>query len=90
VARSVNARVRAASLDLTTEDGLPGDPWSRQLLFASDPDNGYSTLPLPAPRLALRAGDLTVMAQRLRELSARLDVSRTHLAVATRLLRGLD
>ena len=33
----------------------------RQLLFASDPDNGYSALPLPAARLALRAGDLAAM-----------------------------
>ena len=79
----VNEHVRAAILSLTSDTGLPGEAWSRQLLFASDPDNGYATLPLPAVRLALRAGDLAAVGERLEELVRHLDRAAAHLAAAT-------
>ncbi|NNK47281.1 MAG: M20/M25/M40 family metallo-hydrolase [Gemmatimonadetes bacterium] len=86
--RRVNERLRSASRSLTSEDGLPGDAWSRQLLFASDPDNGYATLPLPAIRLALRAGDLGAVADRVRELADHLDLVAAHLKEARAVLEG--
>ncbi len=86
--RRISEKLRAASQSLTSEAGLPGDAWSRQLLFASDPDNGYATLPLPAIRLALRAGDLDAAAERLRELARHLDGAADFLAAASELLEG--
>jgi len=83
IAGRVNEHVRAATLSLTSDTGLPGEAWSRQLLFASDPDNGYATLPMPAVRLSLRAGDLEAVAGRLEELARHLDRAAAHLAVAT-------
>lgn len=87
-ARRVNEHLRAASLSLVNELGLPGDGWSRQLLFASDPDNGYATLPLPGVRLALRAGDLEATADRLEELAAHLMLAAEHVTVAGAILEG--
>jgi N-acetylated-alpha-linked acidic dipeptidase len=85
-ARAVNERLRAASRALTSETGLPGDPWSRQLLFASDPDNGYAALPMPAVRLALRAGDLEAVAARVEDLSLHLEEVAEQLRTATVIL----
>jgi len=87
-ARRVNEHLRAASLSLTSETGLPGDAWSRQLLFASDPDNGYATLPMPAVRLALRSGDLGATAERIDELAKHLILAADHLAAAAAILKG--
>jgi N-acetylated-alpha-linked acidic dipeptidase len=86
VAERVNEELRLASLALTSESGLPGEPWSRQLLFASDPDNGYATLPMPAVRIALRAGELSLAADRVEELGEHFELVATHLRTASSLL----
>lgn len=85
-AAEVNRRVRAATLSLTSDHGLPGDAWSRQLLFASDPDNGYATLALPAVRLALRGGNLRETSARIHELAGHLEDAAEHLEEAARLV----
>ncbi len=85
-ASRVNQHLRAASLSLTSDTGLPGEEWSRQLLFASDPDNGYATLPMPAVRLALRSGDLDAVADRVEELARHLARATRHLAAARAVL----
>jgi N-acetylated-alpha-linked acidic dipeptidase len=87
-AGAVNHHLRAASLALTSDRGLPGEEWSRQLIFASDPDNGYATLPMPAVRLALRAGDLEAVAERVEELAAHLAMAADHLVAARAVLEG--
>ena len=87
-ARRVNGLVRAASQALTSEEGLPGEAWSRQLLFAADPDNGYAALPLPAVRLALRSGDLLAASGRIDELARHLEKAGDHLAAARAVLGG--
>ena len=56
------------------------------MLFASDPDNGYATLPMPAVRLALRAGDLGAVAERIEELASHLDAAARHLVAARAVL----
>jgi N-acetylated-alpha-linked acidic dipeptidase len=86
--RRVNEHLKAVSRSLTNEAGLPGDAWSRQLLFASDPDNGYAALPMPAVRLALRAGDLGATAQRIDELAKHLTQAANHLTAASAILEG--
>jgi hypothetical protein len=82
----VNELVRGASQSLTSDVGLPGEAWSRQLLFASDPANGYATLPLPAVRLSLRGGDLSATSGRIDELARHLEKSSDHLAAARAVL----
>jgi hypothetical protein len=90
-AERINEEVRLASLALTSDAGLPGEAWSRQLLFASDPDNGYSTLALPAVRLALRAGDLGLAADRIQELAVHLGLVAEHLRSASGMLgKGME
>ena len=86
IAGRVNQHLRAASLSLASDRGLPGEEWSRQLLFASDPDNGYATLPMPAVRLALRAGDLEAVAERIEELARHLATAASHLVAARAVL----
>jgi N-acetylated-alpha-linked acidic dipeptidase len=86
IAGRVNQHLRAASLSLASDRGLPGEEWSRQLLFASDPDNGYATLPLPAVRLALRAGDLEAVGGRIEELARHLATAASHLVAARAVL----
>jgi N-acetylated-alpha-linked acidic dipeptidase len=86
LAQQVNHELRSASLAFTSEAGLPGDRWSRQLLFAADPDNGYATLPLPAAHLALRSGDVVRTEARIRELSERLEACGQRLEAARSLL----
>jgi len=83
---AVNGELRAVSRAFLGEHGMPGDSWTRQLLFATDPDNGYATLPLPGPRLTLRGGDLGGTADRLRELSIHMDRATRHLRRARELL----
>ncbi len=87
-ARRVNELVRGASQSLTSDVGLPGEKWSRQLLFASDPANGYATLPLPAVRLALRGGDLSATRERIDELARHLEKASDHLTEARALLEA--
>ena len=87
-ARRVNQTLRRVGLALTSPGGVPGDPWSRQLAFASDPANGYSTLPLPGIRLAMRAGDPEEVRLRLVELAEKLRAATDLLAAAREIADG--
>lgn len=78
----VNRRLRRANLAFLTPQGLSGDPWTRQLLFASDPANGYATLGLPSVRLALREMDVDELRRRVGELTARIDAATAEIAAA--------
>ncbi len=82
----VNRRLRRANLAFLTSRGLPGDPWTRQLLFVSDPANGYATLGLPTVRLAIREMDVGEVRGRLGELTERIDAAAAELASAADLL----
>lgn len=82
----VNRRLRRANLAFLTPRGLPGDPWTRQLLFVSDPANGYATLGLPSVRLAIRELDVGRLRDRLAELTEGLDDAAAELAAAEALL----
>ncbi|MFQ5747003.1 MAG: M20/M25/M40 family metallo-hydrolase [Gemmatimonadota bacterium] len=86
VLRGVNAELRRVGPTLTAPSGMPGDPWSRQLLFASDPDNGYATLPLPAIRVSLRERDPVAVSEGIETLARRVRAAAEHLVAARRAL----
>ncbi len=71
VAADVNAAQRMALRALTKSD--PDADWSRNLYVRDDPDNGYSPLILPGPRLALRNQDVAMLARELELLARHFD-----------------
>jgi len=44
----------------------------RNLVFASDRDNGYATIPLPSVSEAIRSEDEALMRQEIEDLAARI------------------
>lgn len=72
---------------LTRPDGLGTRPWYRSLEFASDMDNGYSTMVFPSVNEALRYGDPATVDRELRDLVQHIDAARDALERATRALR---
>lgn len=54
---SANALLRQVERRLLRAEGLPGRPFLRNLVFASDRDNGYANVQFPAIVEALRDGD---------------------------------
>ncbi len=69
---AVNARLRQVERKLTRPTGLPGRPMMRNLVFASDRDNGYATIALPGIAEALRDHDLDRARREVRDLAARV------------------
>jgi N-acetylated-alpha-linked acidic dipeptidase len=91
-ARSVldaaNASLLQVERSLTRPQGLRTRPWYRNLIYASDEDNGYATMPLPSVNEAIRSGDASVAAAELKDLAGHLDMATRALAAATNALRG--
>ena len=52
-----NAVLRTVEQEITREEGLPGRPGMRNLVFAADRDDGYATIALPGLAEAIRDGD---------------------------------
>jgi N-acetylated-alpha-linked acidic dipeptidase len=74
---------------LTRPSGLRDREWFRNLIYASDPDNGYADMIFPGVSNAARQGDralteaeLADLAQRFAAATAALDDARTALAGA--------
>lgn len=86
--QKANGRLRAAGRSLLSARGLPGSTWSHQLLFVSDPANGYATLPLPSLRLSLRQGDVQGFRDRCDELAGRLRAAARELDAAAAVVGG--
>jgi N-acetylated-alpha-linked acidic dipeptidase len=72
---------------LTRPEGLRSRPWYRALIYASDEDNGYSTMALPSINEALRAGDRALTAREVNDLAMRFAVATRALEDATIALR---
>jgi N-acetylated-alpha-linked acidic dipeptidase len=79
----VNAALRAVERALTRPEGLRGRPWMRNLVFASDRDNGYATIAFPAVAEALRDRDLARAAQEVADLAGRMGEAGAALTRAT-------
>lgn len=83
----VNASLLGVERALTRANGLQGRPWYRNLIYASDRDNGYATMPFPSVNEAIRERDverarseIADLAQRFRAAAAKLDDARRALA----------
>jgi N-acetylated-alpha-linked acidic dipeptidase len=87
VAKQVNASLLEVERQLTRQQGLVTRPWFRNLIYAADENNGYSTMVLPSVNEAIRLGDQTAVGQELTDLAQRFDAATRALQVATELLR---
>jgi N-acetylated-alpha-linked acidic dipeptidase len=88
VAKQVNATLLGVERQLTRPQGLVTRPWFRNLVYASDENNGYATMVLPSVNEAIRLGDESVVQLELADLVKRFDSATQVLQVATRLLQG--
>ena len=72
---------------LTRPQGLVTRRWYRSLEFASDVDNGYSTMAFPSVNEAIRFGDALTSERELADLVAHVARAREALEQATAALR---
>jgi N-acetylated-alpha-linked acidic dipeptidase len=86
-AKQVNATLLEVERELTRPQGLVTRPWFRNLIYAADENNGYSTMVLPSVNEAIRGGDESIVARELADLARRFDGATRSLQMATGLLR---
>jgi N-acetylated-alpha-linked acidic dipeptidase len=79
--KQVNGNLLEVERQLTRSRGLVTRPWFRNLIYASDENNGYATMVLPSVNEAIRLGDETAVEHELADLATRFDA-------ATRLLQN--
>jgi N-acetylated-alpha-linked acidic dipeptidase len=86
-AKQVNATLLEVERQLTRPQGLVTRPWFRNLIYAADENNGYSTMVLPSVNEAIRLGDQAAVRQELTDLAQHFDAATRALRMATELLR---
>lgn len=82
-----NAALRQVERRLTRPEGLRTRPWFRNLVYASDEDNGYATIGFPSVAEALRAGDAELVRREVADLASRFAAATAALEAATSALR---
>ncbi|MDP9202309.1 MAG: M20/M25/M40 family metallo-hydrolase [Gemmatimonadota bacterium] len=87
VAKQVNATLLGVERQLTRPQGLVTRPWFRNLVYAADENNGYSTMVLPSVNEAIRLGDESAVEREIADLAKRFDAATQVLQVATGLLQ---
>jgi N-acetylated-alpha-linked acidic dipeptidase len=87
IAKQVNATLLGVERQLTRPQGLVTRPWFRNLVYASDENNGYATMVLPSVNEAIRLGDESTVERELADLVKRFDAATQVLHVATGLLK---
>ncbi len=85
-AQQVNAKLLEVERQLTRPEGLVSRPWFRNLIYASDENNGYATMVLPSVNEAIRVGNETAVEGELTDLVQRFDAATRALKMATELL----
>ena len=75
VAARTNAGLRRVERALTRPAGLRTRPWYRNLIYASDEDNGYADIVFPSVNEAIRGGDATLAAREIADLAGRFDAA---------------
>jgi N-acetylated-alpha-linked acidic dipeptidase len=86
-AARVNHWLMQVERRFTRPQGLATRSWYRSLEFASDLDNGYSTMVFPSVNEAIRYGTATTVERELADLTAHVDAARDAIAQATAALR---
>lgn len=84
-----NASLLEVERQLTRPRGLVTRSWFRNLIYASDENNGYATMVFPSVGEAIRAGDPSVVAREVNDLAARFDAATRALQRSTEILRGM-
>ncbi|HZE09250.1 MAG TPA: M20/M25/M40 family metallo-hydrolase [Gemmatimonadaceae bacterium] len=87
-AKQVNAQLLEVERQLTRPSGLVTRPWFRNLIYASDENNGYSTMTLPSVNEAIRTGDEAAVGKELTDLARRFDAATHALQMAAGLLHN--
>ncbi|HJQ54704.1 MAG TPA: M28 family metallopeptidase [Gemmatimonadaceae bacterium] len=82
----VNAALLQVERQLTRPQGLATRPWFRNVIYASDENNGYSTMVFPSVNEAIRANDEALVGRELSDLSQRFNAATHALEEATALL----
>ena len=83
----VNAKLLQVEKELTRPEGLATRPWFRNLVYASDENNGYSTMVLPSVNEAIRANDEKAVEKELADLVRRFDAATRALREAAALIK---
>ncbi len=85
----VNASLLEVERQLTRPQGLVTRSWFRNLIYASDENNGYATMVFPSVGEAIRVGDPNIIAREVNDLAARFDAATRALQRSTEMLRGM-
>ena len=87
--KQANAALLETERQLTRSEGLVTRPWFRNLIYASDENNGYATMVFPSIGEAIRLGDEKVVAREIADLAARFDAATRALQSSTEILRRM-
>ncbi len=71
---------------LTRPAGLAGRPFMKNLIFASDRDNGYANVALPGISEALRDNDIPRAIKEVKDLAGRIHAAAGQVDAATKVL----
>ncbi len=85
---AANAALRAVGPAFTRPEGLAGRPWQRNLIIASDRDDGYADVTYPAITEAIKDGDTTRVGREVADLAGRIDSATALLASAVNAIRA--
>lgn len=72
---ATNAALLKVERAFARPSGLQSRPWYRTLIYASDVDNGYSTMSFPGINEAVRSGDRVLAFAELTDLAQRFGVA---------------
>jgi N-acetylated-alpha-linked acidic dipeptidase len=84
-----NAGLLEVERQLTRPEGLVTRSWFRNLIYASDENNGYATMVFPSVGEAIRAGNATIVAREVNDLATRFDAAARALQRTTEIFRGM-
>jgi N-acetylated-alpha-linked acidic dipeptidase len=85
----VNASLMRVERALTRPAGLVTRPWFRNLIYASDENNGYATMVFPSVGEAIRLGDEKTVSREIADLASRFDAATLVLQRSTEIIRGM-
>lgn len=87
--KQVNAALLEVERQLTRKEGLVTRPWFRNLIYASDENNGYATMVFPSVGEAIRLGDEKTVSRELADLAGRFDAATRALQRSTQIFRQM-
>ena len=87
-ADAANVALLRVERALTRTEGLRGREWYRNLIYASDPDNGYADMIFPGAATAIRQGDRALAEAEVADLARRFTAATQALVDARAALTG--